>query len=145
MSRGSAVCVTLFVPPKPAHTFCYTTTLVVQSMVSQADLGIGRAPVATPTERRFVSAPNANPDFGVTLIETSLGTATKKRKMTSELTPDNADKVLTSSLDFSKFHIAVSEKAEMTEGEMFALLKSCIIDPNVGDLHLAGLSCCLTF
>jgi hypothetical protein len=64
-------------------------------MVSQADLGIGRAPVATPTERRFVSAPNANPDFGVTLIETSLGTATKKRKMTSELTPDNADKVLT--------------------------------------------------
>jgi hypothetical protein len=88
----------------------------------------------------LVSAPNANPNFGITLIETSLGTATKKRKMASELTPDNADKVLTSSLDFSKFHIAVSEKAEMTEGEMFAVLKPCVIDPNVGDLHLAGLS-----
>jgi hypothetical protein len=114
-------------------------------MASQADLGIGKAPVATPTERRFVSAPNANPDFGVTLIEASLGTATKKRKMTSELTPDNADKVLTSSLDFSKFHMAVCKTAEMTEGEMFALLKSCVIDPSVGDLHLAVLSCCLTF
>ena len=79
-------------------------------------------------------------DFGIPGV-----TATKKRKMTSELTPDNADKVLTSSLDFSKFHIAVSEKAEMTEGEIFALLKLCIIDPNIGDLHLAGLSCCLTF
>jgi hypothetical protein len=43
--------------------------------------------------------------------------------MTSELTSDNADKVLTSSLDFSKFYIAVSKKAEMTEGKMFALLK----------------------
>jgi hypothetical protein len=60
--------------------------------------------------------------------------------MTSELTPDNADKVLTSSLDFSKFHITVSEQAEMTEAEMFALLKSCVIDPNVGDPHLAGLT-----
>jgi hypothetical protein len=117
----------------------------IQFMASQVDLSIGRAPVATAAERRFVSAPNANPDFGVTLMEASLSTATKKRKTTSELTPDNADKVLISSLDFSKFHIAVSEKAEMTEGEMFALLKSCVIDPNVGDLHLAGLSCRLTF
>ncbi|KAF8336695.1 hypothetical protein F5887DRAFT_986646, partial [Amanita rubescens] len=99
---------------------------------SQASLGIGKAPLANAsTERRFVSAPNTNPDFGVTLFEASLSTATKKRKMTSELTPDNADKVLTSSLDFSKFHIAVSEKAEMTEQEMFALLKSCVVDPHI--------------
>jgi hypothetical protein len=58
-------------------------------------------------------------------------------------TPDNADKMLTS-IDFVKFHSVVSEN-EMSEAEMFALLKECVVDPNVGDLHLVGLSCYLMF
>ena len=105
---------------------------IARSMGYQADLGVGKAPVATPTEHRYVLAPKANPDFRVTLVEASLATTTKKRKKTSGLTPENADQVLTSSLDFSKFHLGLSGKAEMTEGDMFALLKSCVIDPDVG-------------
>ena len=71
-----------------------------------------------PTERRF-QMPTL---ISGLLSSRTLGTTTEKPKKTSELTPDNANRVLTSSLDFSKFHLAVSEKAEMTEGEMFALL-----------------------
>jgi hypothetical protein len=92
-------------------------------------------------ERRLVSAPNTNPDFGVTLIEASLDSdsTTKKRKNASELTPDNADEMLTrASIDFTKFYLAVS-KNEMSEREMFAFLKECVIDPNVGDLHLGRI------
>ena len=76
----------------------------------QADLGVGNAPVATPTEHCYVLAPNANPDFRITL-EASLGTSTKKGKKTSGLTPENADQVLMFSLDFSKFHLGLSGKA----------------------------------
>ena len=54
-------------------------------MVSQADLGIGRAPVATPTECRFILAPNANPDFGVTLIKALLDTVAANQKVQDDI------------------------------------------------------------
>jgi hypothetical protein len=78
-------------------------------------------------EHRFPSAPNEGPPSEATYVEALVGTAAKKRQ---RILTDNADKVL-SPLDISKFRQAVSQKAEMTDREMFTLLKSCIKDPDV--------------
>lgn len=64
----------------------------------------------------------------------------QKRKTSSELTPDL--------FWFLKIPYSSVREAEMTEGKMFALLKSCVIDRHVSNLHwqtLAILSCYLTF
>ncbi|KAF8516914.1 hypothetical protein BU17DRAFT_92279 [Hysterangium stoloniferum] len=105
-------------------------------MAFQPDFGLGQAPADSSrqyAERRYFSTPtSAKDEFGVTVLDAAVGTAAKKRKAL-ELTPENVDKVLTSSFDLQRFHEALDMHGdlEMTPRELFSLMKSCVFEPNV--------------
>lgn len=101
----------------------------------RSDLAIGKA-TGRNQNRRYVSAPNSTPyDFWVeedhlaTIVESG-GNSKRKASM---LTPDNAESMLSTSLDLEAFSKRLNEDVTLLQDKaaLFHLLTDCIIDKDV--------------